>query len=298
MVGSVFAFLQENPLRDCHLRTKQTSRRPTRNYVGAHYLWLNNVSPLAVARIMCHVGTKSTRLHNAPFSKPQWGLTLIEPPRPYFYGSTIRKQERWEEAVNSTDISHSSRKAWSTITKLLKTTSTRVVIFKWGATVWRVSWLTTLFITFLVNPLTKSSSVPWFSQRITQPSSICTSDFLIRRWDKVTCSFVFSVDFVAIWIQGSDASQTFSYLMPIFCVRSDAWWLLFFHDSSPPAFHCDRTCSRYLERSCCRCPYCMPIVSWFRASGLCLWFRLGHFRNAWRLSLSRCQTPRKTKQWT
>jgi len=97
-----------------------------------------------------------------------------------------------------------------------------------GAIVWRVSWLTTLFITFLVNPLTKSSSVPWFSQRITQPSSISTSDFLTNRWDTATCSFVFDVDFVVIWIQGSDASQTFSYLVPIFCVRSDTWWLLFF----------------------------------------------------------------------
>jgi len=71
-----------------------------------------------------------------------------------------------------------------------------------------------------------------------------------------------------------------------------------FHDSSPPSLHCDRTYSRYLERSCCRCPCCMPIVSWFCASGLCLWFCLGLFRNAWRLSLSGCQAPRKTKQWT
>ena len=40
------------------------------------------------------------------------------------------KQERWEEAVNSTDFLHSSHKAWSTITKLLETASTRIVIFK------------------------------------------------------------------------------------------------------------------------------------------------------------------------
>ena len=77
-----------------------------------------------------------------------------------------KKHERWEEAVNSIDFSHSSRKAWSTINKLWKATSTCIVIFKWGAIVWWVSWLTTLFITLLVNPLTKSSSVPWFSQRI------------------------------------------------------------------------------------------------------------------------------------
>ena len=41
-----------------------------------------------------------------------------------------KKQGRWEEAVNSTDFLHSSRKAWSTITKCLETASTRIVIFK------------------------------------------------------------------------------------------------------------------------------------------------------------------------
>jgi len=30
-----------------------------------------------------------------------------------------KKQERWEEAVNSIDFSHSSRKAWRTINKLI-----------------------------------------------------------------------------------------------------------------------------------------------------------------------------------
>jgi len=29
-----------------------------------------------------------------------------------------KKQERWEEAINSNDFSHSSRKAWRTINKL------------------------------------------------------------------------------------------------------------------------------------------------------------------------------------
>ena len=33
---------------------------------------------------------------------------------------------------------------------------------------------------------------------------------------------------MTIWIQRSDTSQTFLYLTPIFCVRSDSWWLLFF----------------------------------------------------------------------
>jgi len=107
-----------------------------------------------------------------------------------------KKHERWEEAVNSIDFSHSSRKEWSTINKLWKATSTRIVIFKWGAIVWQVSWLTTVFILFLVNPLSKSSSIPWFSQRITPSSSIYTSDFLTNRWYAVAWSFVFNVDFV------------------------------------------------------------------------------------------------------
>ena len=50
-----------------------------------------------------------------------------------------KKQEGWEKAVNSIDFSHSSRWAWSTITKLKNSTSTHIVIFKWGAIVWRVS---------------------------------------------------------------------------------------------------------------------------------------------------------------
>jgi len=41
-----------------------------------------------------------------------------------------KKQEGWEKAVNSIDFSHSSRWAWSTITKLKNSTSTHIVIFK------------------------------------------------------------------------------------------------------------------------------------------------------------------------
>ena len=37
---------------------------------------------------------------------------------PLLSGLERKKQERWEEAVNSIDFSHSSRKAWSTINKL------------------------------------------------------------------------------------------------------------------------------------------------------------------------------------
>ena len=92
MIGSVFVFPQENPLRDCHLRIQQTLRRHTRNYVRACYLRLNNVSSLAVVRIMCDVGTKSARPFIAPSSETQWGLSLIEPPSPYFHGLLIRSR--------------------------------------------------------------------------------------------------------------------------------------------------------------------------------------------------------------
>jgi len=105
-----------NPLRDCHLRTHQTLREHTRIFARAYYLRPNNASHLAVRRTMCHAGTKSARPSVAPLFEPQWGLTLIEPPRPYYLGQ--KKQERREEAVNSTDFSHSSRKAWRTINKL------------------------------------------------------------------------------------------------------------------------------------------------------------------------------------
>ena len=42
-----------------------------------------------------------------------------------------KKQERWEETVNSIDFSHSSRKAWSSHQQTLKKTSTPIVKFKW-----------------------------------------------------------------------------------------------------------------------------------------------------------------------
>jgi len=100
-----------NPLRDFHLRTHQISRGCTRIFARAYYPRLNNVFHVAVGRTMCHAGTKSARPSVTPSPEPLWGLTLIELHCPYF-------QERWEEAVNSIDLSHSSRKAWSTISKL------------------------------------------------------------------------------------------------------------------------------------------------------------------------------------
>jgi len=45
---------------------------------------------MAVARTMCHVGTKSARPFVAPSSDPQWGLTLTKLCCPYFCRSTRR----------------------------------------------------------------------------------------------------------------------------------------------------------------------------------------------------------------
>ena len=52
LIGSTFA-LQVNPLRDCHLRTQQTSKRHTKNFVRACYPSPNNASHAAVARSSC-----------------------------------------------------------------------------------------------------------------------------------------------------------------------------------------------------------------------------------------------------
>ena len=63
---------------------------------------------------------KECKASIAPSSEPQWGLTPIEPLRPYNLdrNRSDGRQEQWEEAVNSIDFSHSSRKAWRTINKL------------------------------------------------------------------------------------------------------------------------------------------------------------------------------------
>jgi len=106
-IGSAFAFLQVIPLRDCHLRTHQILR----GHPG--FLWepcgcrKNNVlcwdkeCETLYRSFQAPVGTDSDR---APSSL----LSRLEQ----------KKQERWEEAVNSIDFSHSSLKAWSTINKL------------------------------------------------------------------------------------------------------------------------------------------------------------------------------------
>ena len=109
-----------NPLRDCHLRTHQILRGHSRIFARAYYQRPNNVFHVAVTRTMCHAGAKSTRPSITPSPEPLWGLTLIELHWSYFQErwEEAKNQVRWEEAVNSIDFAHSSRKAWSTISKL------------------------------------------------------------------------------------------------------------------------------------------------------------------------------------
>ena len=72
-----------NPLRDCHLQTHQILRGHTRIFARAYFLGLNNVSPVAIRRTMCHAGTKSVRPSITSLSEPQWRLRLTQPPCPY-----------------------------------------------------------------------------------------------------------------------------------------------------------------------------------------------------------------------
>jgi len=94
LIGSTFAFSQMNPLRDCHLRTHQILKGHTRVFVRAYYLGPNNVglSHVAIGRTTCHNGTKTARPSIAPSSEPQWGLTRIEPLRPYYLSSGRRSR--------------------------------------------------------------------------------------------------------------------------------------------------------------------------------------------------------------
>ena len=68
------------------------------NYVPC---WDKECETLYRSFIRAPVGTASDRATSSLLSRLQQ-----------------KKQERWEEAVNSTDFSHSSRKAWRTIIKL------------------------------------------------------------------------------------------------------------------------------------------------------------------------------------
>jgi len=99
------------PLRDCHLRTHQTLRGHTRIFARAYYLRPNNASHVAVGSTMCHAETKSARPFIAPSPEPQWGLTLIEPLRPYYLGSGRRSRSNGRQlSIPSTSRTLAARR--------------------------------------------------------------------------------------------------------------------------------------------------------------------------------------------
>ena len=118
-MGSAFAFLKVNLLRDSHLRTHQKSRRHTKIFARAWYPRPNNVSQVAVARTMCHVGTKSVRPSIAPSSEHQWGITLTEPLRPYYLGYNGRSRSDGRKlSIPSTSRTLDQQTCWQVWTLL------------------------------------------------------------------------------------------------------------------------------------------------------------------------------------
>jgi len=69
-------------------------------------------------KLCAMLGQKSARPFISSSSEPQWGLNLIKSLLSLLFLIEQKKKERWEEAVNSIDFSHSSRKAWRTTHKL------------------------------------------------------------------------------------------------------------------------------------------------------------------------------------
>jgi len=129
------------PLRDYHLGTYQILRGTTRIFAIAYYLQLNNASHAAVGRTMCHAEQRvphslkeclirSKNEQRVPhsrldcetlirsFTRAQVGTDSDKTASSLLSRLQQKKQERWEEAVNSIGFSQSSRKAWRTINKL------------------------------------------------------------------------------------------------------------------------------------------------------------------------------------
>ena len=81
------------------------------------------------------------------------------------------------------------------------------------------------FATFLFTAMVNTN----LDKRVNPPGQVFKRPKLsIFNIHWVMCVHHFRWSGMTIWIRRSDASQTFSYLIPIFCVRSYAWWLLFF----------------------------------------------------------------------
>ena len=115
-IGSTFAFLQVNPLRDCH-RTQETSRRHTGHFARACYPQQTRYATWPLQGLCAMLGQRVRDplplLRLSPSGdRLRWSYLVL------LFRLDQTKQERWEEAANSIDLSHSSRKAWSTINKL------------------------------------------------------------------------------------------------------------------------------------------------------------------------------------
>ena len=81
----------------------------------AYFLQPNNVSHVAAGRTMCHAGTECETLYRS-FTRAPVGTDSDKAGSSLLSGLG-QKQERWEEAINSIDFSH-SHKAWRTTNKL------------------------------------------------------------------------------------------------------------------------------------------------------------------------------------
>ena len=68
---------------------------------------------------LCHAGTKSARPLSLLYPSPSGDCRRQSRLVSLLSRLQQKKQERWEEAVNSIDFSHSSRKTWRTINKLI-----------------------------------------------------------------------------------------------------------------------------------------------------------------------------------
>jgi len=92
-----FCLLQDNPLRDRHLRKQKTPKRHTRNYARTCCLRLNNLSHLTVARTVCHAGQSvrdpSSLLPPSPSGNDtdRAASSLLSP-------LDQKRQERWKGA--------------------------------------------------------------------------------------------------------------------------------------------------------------------------------------------------------
>ena len=108
-IGSDFSSSQVGSSRDCNLRTHQTLRRHTKIFERGCYLRLNNVSHVAVGRTVCHAGTIGCETLYRSFIRAPVGTDSDRAASSLPSRLEQKKQERWEEAVNSIDFSHSSR---------------------------------------------------------------------------------------------------------------------------------------------------------------------------------------------